>query len=150
MGISQFWLHMADKEIKIHRRVIRMIFPMIQRAKNNRSVRTALYVDDNGVTAVSTCYSLVDLRHYYSILSTFDCNFGNFSSCHSSNRSGPLLLLDSTGREIGADSCQCRQMNQSTTNQQNDPCDQRRLRSAWASVQSDHSLCCPHGEAMCS
>ena len=33
MGFSRFWLTMADKEIKVHRRVIRMIFTMIQRAK---------------------------------------------------------------------------------------------------------------------
>ena len=38
---------MADKEIKVHRRVIRMILPMIQRAKNDRSVRRALPVYDN-------------------------------------------------------------------------------------------------------
>ena len=31
-------------------------------------------------------------------------------------------------------------------NQQNDLCAQQRLRSAWASVQSDQSLCCPHEE----
>ena len=48
MGFSQFWLTMADKEIKVHHRVIRMIFPMIQRAKNERSVRRALPVYDNG------------------------------------------------------------------------------------------------------
>ena len=33
-------------------------------------------------------------------------------------------------------------------NQQNDLCAQRRLRSAWASSQSDHSLRCPHGETL--
>ena len=47
MGFSRFWLTMADKEIKVHRRVIRMIFPMIQRAINDRSVRRALPVYDN-------------------------------------------------------------------------------------------------------
>ena len=36
---------MADKEIKVHRRVIRMIFPM----NNDRSVCRALPVYDNGV-----------------------------------------------------------------------------------------------------
>ena len=48
MGFSRFWLTMADKEIKVHRRVIR-IFSMIQRVKNDRSVRTALPVYDNGL-----------------------------------------------------------------------------------------------------
>ena len=38
---------MADKEIKVHLRVIRMIFPMIQRAKNDRSVPRTLPVYDN-------------------------------------------------------------------------------------------------------
>ena len=33
-------------------------------------------------------------------------------------------------------------------NQQNDRCAQRRLRSAWASVQSDQSLRCPYEEAL--
>ena len=33
-------------------------------------------------------------------------------------------------------------------NQQNDLCTQRRLRSAWASAQSDQGLCCPHEEAL--
>ena len=33
-------------------------------------------------------------------------------------------------------------------NQQNDLCAQRRLRSAWASAQSDQSLCCPHEETL--
>ena len=47
MGFSRFWLAMADKEIKVHRRVICMIFPMNQRAKNDRSVRRALPVYDN-------------------------------------------------------------------------------------------------------
>ena len=37
---------MADNEIKVHRRVIR-IFPMIQSAKNDRSVQRALPVYDN-------------------------------------------------------------------------------------------------------
>ena len=48
MGFSRFWLTMADKEIKVHRRVIRMIFPMIHRAKNDRSLRRALPEYDNG------------------------------------------------------------------------------------------------------
>ena len=47
MGFNRFWLTMADKEIKVHRRVIRMIFSMIQRAKNDMSVRRALPVYDN-------------------------------------------------------------------------------------------------------
>ena len=33
-------------------------------------------------------------------------------------------------------------------NQQNDLCTQRRLRSAWASTQSDQSLCCLHEESL--
>ena len=33
-------------------------------------------------------------------------------------------------------------------NQQNDLCTQRRLRSAWASTQSDQSLHCPHEETL--
>ena len=47
MGFSRFWLTMVDKEIKVHRRVIRTIFPMIQRVKNDRSVRRALPVYNN-------------------------------------------------------------------------------------------------------
>ena len=39
IGLSQFWLNMAGQETKVHRRVIPMIFPMIQRAKNDRLVR---------------------------------------------------------------------------------------------------------------
>ena len=53
MGYSQFWLNMADKEIKVHRGVVRMIFPMIHRAKNDRSVRRALPVYDNGDNSVN-------------------------------------------------------------------------------------------------
>ena len=49
MGFSRFWLNMAVEEIKVHSRVIRIIFPMIQRAKNDRSVQRALPVYDNGV-----------------------------------------------------------------------------------------------------
>ena len=49
MGFRRFWLTMADKEIKVHRRVIRMILTMIQRAKNDRSVRRVLPVYDNGL-----------------------------------------------------------------------------------------------------
>ena len=30
MGFIQFWINVVDKEIKVHRRVIQMIFPMIQ------------------------------------------------------------------------------------------------------------------------
>ena len=42
MGFSQFWLNMADKEIKVHRQVIRMIFPMIQKdVKRQVNVETA-------------------------------------------------------------------------------------------------------------
>ena len=37
---------MADKEIKVHRPEIRMVFPMIQRVKNDRSVWRALPVYD--------------------------------------------------------------------------------------------------------
>ena len=33
-------------------------------------------------------------------------------------------------------------------NQQNGMCTQQRLRSAWASAQSDQSLCCPHEERL--
>ena len=47
MGYSQFCLNMADKN-KVHRRVIRMIFLMIQRAENDRSVWRVLPVYDNG------------------------------------------------------------------------------------------------------
>ena len=39
-------------------------------------------------------------------------------------------------------------MNRRTTNQQNDLCAQRRLRSAWTSAQSDQSLRCPHEETL--
>ena len=49
MGFSRYWLNMADKKIKVHRRVIRMIFPMIRRAENGRSVLRALPVYDNEI-----------------------------------------------------------------------------------------------------
>ena len=51
MGFSRFWLTMVDKEIKVHHRVLHMIFPMIQRTKNDRSVRRAPPVYDNGLSA---------------------------------------------------------------------------------------------------
>ena len=47
MGFSRFRLTMADKKIKVHRRAIRMIFSMIQRAEDDRSVLRALPVYDN-------------------------------------------------------------------------------------------------------
>ena len=47
MGFSRVWLTMAEKEIKVQ--VFRMVFPMNQRAKNDRSVRRALPVYDNAV-----------------------------------------------------------------------------------------------------
>ena len=65
MGFSRFWLTMAVKEIKLHRRVICMIFPIIQRAKNDRSVWTALLVYDN-VSLVSS-----------SLMSIFSTNVGH-------------------------------------------------------------------------
>ena len=40
--------------MKVHRRVIRMIFTMIQRAKNDRSVRGALPVYDNAYFRTGT------------------------------------------------------------------------------------------------
>ena len=46
---------MADKELKVHRRIICMIFPMIQRAKNDRSVRRALPVYDNEQIVYTYC-----------------------------------------------------------------------------------------------
>ena len=49
MGISRFWLTMADKEIKVRRRITRMI----QMAKNDRSVRRALPVYDNADVEVT-------------------------------------------------------------------------------------------------
>ena len=49
MGFSRFWLTVVDKEFKVHHRVIRMIFPMNQRAKNDRSVRRALPVYDSAL-----------------------------------------------------------------------------------------------------
>ena len=48
IGFSQFWIHMADKEIKGHRRVIQMIFPMIQMAKYDRPVQSACLFYENG------------------------------------------------------------------------------------------------------
>ena len=38
-----------SKKIKVHRRVIRMIFPLIQRAKNDRSAGKVLPVYDNAL-----------------------------------------------------------------------------------------------------
>ena len=47
---------MADKEIKVHRQVIRMIFAMIQRTKNDRPVRRALPVYDNASSCEYSIY----------------------------------------------------------------------------------------------
>ena len=41
-----------------------------------------------------------------------------------------------------------KQLSHSTTKQQNDPCAQRRLRSAWTSAESDQSLHCPLEETL--
>ena len=60
MGLSRFWLTMADKEIKVHRRVIRMIFPMIKRAKKHRSVQSVLPVYDNAL--LNAVFRLSGLR----------------------------------------------------------------------------------------
>ena len=38
---------MADKEIKVHRRVIQMIFPMSQMSNNDRSVQSACLFYNN-------------------------------------------------------------------------------------------------------
>ena len=57
MGFSRFGLTMADKKIKVHLRVIRMIFSLIQRADNDRSVQRALPVYDNGIPR-ATSYSV--------------------------------------------------------------------------------------------
>ena len=61
---------MADKEIKVHRRVIRMIFPMIQRAKNDRSVRRALPVYDSEEIHVNACVTVKHLARF------LQCNGG--------------------------------------------------------------------------
>ena len=45
-------------------------------------------------------------------------------------------------------SCIVLQMSRLMTNQQNGMCAQRRLRSAWASAQSDQSLRCPHEKSL--
>ena len=66
IGFSRFWLTMADTEIKVHRRVIRMIFPMIQRAKKDRSVLEALPVYDNG--AVPDFFFFIVFRTNFGIL----------------------------------------------------------------------------------
>ena len=50
-----------------------------------------------------------------------------------------MILIRSDKSEIWATSWQ---------NQQNDLCTQQRLRSAWASAQSDQSLRCPHEETL--
>lgn len=44
MGFSQFWLNMVGHEIKAHRRVIHMVFPVIERAKttDQRETTTCL------------------------------------------------------------------------------------------------------------
>ena len=54
MGFNQFWVNMAEKEIKVHRRVIRLIFPMIQRTKNNKSVQRAIPVYNNSQMRAAT------------------------------------------------------------------------------------------------
>ena len=58
---------MVDKEIKIYRQVIRMIFPMIQRAKNNRSVWRACSVTElhrsiMGLASKKLDDSLIDVQ----------------------------------------------------------------------------------------
>ena len=44
MGFSQLWLNMADKEIKVHRREIRMIFPMTQSEKRQVSTESTAFL----------------------------------------------------------------------------------------------------------
>ena len=48
MGFRRFLANNDGQKIKVHRRIIRMVFPMIQRAKNDRAVLRALPVYDNG------------------------------------------------------------------------------------------------------
>ena len=64
---------MADKEIKVHRRVIRMVFPRIQRAKNDRSVRRALPVYDNALN--SFCQPSLECDHNNYIARMVHCTF---------------------------------------------------------------------------
>ena len=74
MGFSRFSLTMADKEFKVHHRVICMIFPMIERAKNvsaesatclrQRHVTLSIgppLVSDTGVTLTTTALCSEDL-----------------------------------------------------------------------------------------
>ena len=63
MGLSRFWLNMADKEIKIHRQVIR-INPMIQRAKNDRSVHCRKQVAFSALTCRFSLFALWNLADF--------------------------------------------------------------------------------------
>ena len=46
-------LNNGGQKIKIHRRVIRMIFPMIQRAENDRAILGALPIYDNELSTIT-------------------------------------------------------------------------------------------------
>ena len=48
MGYSYCWLHMADKEIKVHRRVIRMILSHESNGMNDCPMHSACLFYDNG------------------------------------------------------------------------------------------------------
>ena len=74
MGFRRFGLKIADKEIKVHSQVIHMIFLMIQRAKNDRSVQRALLVYDNWLVQVlSYQYYIVHLYILISVRQQVKC-----------------------------------------------------------------------------
>ena len=41
--LNPIWINMPDREIKVHRRVIQMIFPMIESANNDRPVENVCH-----------------------------------------------------------------------------------------------------------
>ena len=49
MRFIQFWINMADKEIKVHWRVIQMIYHVTQMANNDRLVQSACLFYDNAL-----------------------------------------------------------------------------------------------------
>ena len=72
MEFSRFWLNMADKEIKVHSLVIR-IFPVIQRAKNDRSVQRKLPVYENVAILVNTKYGFINVVTDGKIIDDYIC-----------------------------------------------------------------------------
>ena len=60
MGFIQFWINIADKEIKVHQRVIQ-IFPMIESENKDRPVQSACLFYDNAYEKAKFCLGMARL-----------------------------------------------------------------------------------------